>query len=216
MPLICFVGSWQRKTIMSTKLMRESFLLERNIDKCWRTYFPIRFFGSSFASWIMTSYKWSQFSWVWWEHFWIFFVYRLTRKSWFSALIPSGSSLSTASSATSSSSIAAGSFGNPECSSHVVLLCNKTFNQVKADLIHVLLCVSDLSHCALSNASFRAELRQRGPAPAVLFTRSLKFQVDIYQPDAERHLFAVNFQLIAGMSAARLSCSSLGMHAFVV
>ncbi|ESO97969.1 hypothetical protein LOTGIDRAFT_104436 [Lottia gigantea] len=86
---------------------------------------------------------------------------------------------------------------------HFMMVRDKTFNQVKADLVHAFLSTSDLSHSVISTMTFRAEYRRGGSSS--MFSRNVRFQVDISTAPGERDVtsatsFCLTFTLISGPS----------------
>ncbi|XP_071956034.1 serine/threonine-protein kinase BRSK2-like isoform X2 [Antedon mediterranea] len=79
-------------------------------------------------------------------------------------------------------------------------IANKSLSVIKADLVHALLSIHDLSHCVQSQTLFKAEYR-RGGSGAV-FAKPIKFQVEIRLPkDDECHEimhYNLHFILVAG------------------
>ncbi|XP_050410961.1 serine/threonine-protein kinase BRSK2 isoform X1 [Patella vulgata] len=86
---------------------------------------------------------------------------------------------------------------------HFMMVRDKTFSQVKADLVHAFLSTSDLSHSVISTMTFRAEYRRGGSSS--MFSRNVRFQVDISTAPGEREIsiatsFCLTFTLISGPS----------------
>ncbi|KAK2144398.1 hypothetical protein LSH36_761g01013 [Paralvinella palmiformis] len=86
---------------------------------------------------------------------------------------------------------------------YFVMIKDKPLSQIKADLVHAFLCTPDLSHSVLSPTSFRAEYRRSSGSS--MFTRNVKFQVDIAAPpkgeaDGEPKMHCVTFTLLSGPS----------------
>ncbi|XP_025084708.1 serine/threonine-protein kinase BRSK2-like isoform X3 [Pomacea canaliculata] len=84
---------------------------------------------------------------------------------------------------------------------HFVMVRDKTFNQVKADLVHAFLSTPDLSHSVVSTSTFRAEYRRGGGSS--MFSRNVRFQVDISAAPGERDpasTFCLTFTLVSGPS----------------
>ncbi|XP_046356807.2 serine/threonine-protein kinase BRSK2-like isoform X2 [Haliotis rufescens] len=86
---------------------------------------------------------------------------------------------------------------------HFMMVRDKTFSQVKADLVHAFLSTSDLSHSVVSTSTFRAEYRRGGSSS--MFSRNVRFQVDISPAPGERDSanatsFCLTFTLVSGPS----------------
>ncbi|XP_076471771.1 serine/threonine-protein kinase BRSK2-like isoform X1 [Babylonia areolata] len=86
---------------------------------------------------------------------------------------------------------------------HFVMMRDKTFSQVKADLVHAFLSTPDLSHSVVSTSTFRAEYRRGGSSS--MFSRNVRFQVDISAAPGERDpssasTFCLTFTLVSGPS----------------
>ncbi|XP_070200917.1 serine/threonine-protein kinase BRSK2-like [Littorina saxatilis] len=86
---------------------------------------------------------------------------------------------------------------------HFVMVRDKTFSQVKADLVHAFLSTPDLSHSVVSTSTFRAEYRRGGGSS--MFSRNVRFQVDISAAPGERDpttatTFCLTFTLVSGPS----------------
>ncbi|XP_059179536.1 serine/threonine-protein kinase BRSK2-like isoform X3 [Physella acuta] len=86
---------------------------------------------------------------------------------------------------------------------HFVMVREKSFSQVKADLVHAFLSTCDLSHCVVSTTTFRGEYRRGGGSS--MFSRNVRFQVDISPAPGERDAasattFCLTFTLVSGPS----------------
>ncbi|XP_035826265.1 serine/threonine-protein kinase BRSK2 [Aplysia californica] len=86
---------------------------------------------------------------------------------------------------------------------HFVMVREKSFSQVKADLVHAFLSTCDLSHCVVSTTTFRGEYRRGGGSS--MFSRNVRFQVDISPAPGERDTasattFCLTFTLVSGPS----------------
>ncbi|RUS81919.1 hypothetical protein EGW08_010305, partial [Elysia chlorotica] len=86
---------------------------------------------------------------------------------------------------------------------HFVMVREKNFSQVKADLVHAFLSTCDLSHCVVSTTTFRGEYRRGGGSS--MFSRNVRFQVDISPAPGERDAasattFCLTFTLVSGPS----------------
>ncbi|XP_041365231.1 serine/threonine-protein kinase BRSK2-like [Gigantopelta aegis] len=86
---------------------------------------------------------------------------------------------------------------------HFIMVRDKTFSQVKADLVHAFLSTSDLSHSVVSTTTFRAEYRRGGSSS--MFSRNVRFQVDISAAPGERDMtnatnFCLTYTLVSGPS----------------
>ncbi|XP_074659825.1 serine/threonine-protein kinase BRSK2-like [Tubulanus polymorphus] len=101
----------------------------------------------------------------------------LTKRSWFGSLM-----------------------GTDRDEHHFVMVKGKQISQIKADLVHAFLSTPDLVHSVVSPTSFRVEYRRSGGSS--MFSRNVKFQVDVIHAHVERsddnEVFCVNFILLAG------------------
>ncbi|XP_052426071.1 serine/threonine-protein kinase BRSK1-like isoform X1 [Carassius gibelio] len=93
-----------------------------------------------------------------------------------------------------------------------VVIRDKPFSGIKADIVHAFLSIPSLSHSVISQTSFRAEYKTSG-GPSV-FQKPVRFQVDISFSEGERErerdrdrdgqkdygLYSVTFSLISGPS----------------
>eukprot|EP00095_Tigriopus_kingsejongensis_P012180 maker-scaffold921_size81085-snap-gene-0.12 protein:Tk12180 transcript:maker-scaffold921_size81085-snap-gene-0.12-mRNA-1 annotation:"hypothetical protein L798_10353" len=84
---------------------------------------------------------------------------------------------------------------------YTVIVKGKSLAQIKADMVHAFLSITDLQHNLMSATSFRLEYKRGSTAPS-MFQRQVKMQVEISHvssvdkgPDA---LFAITFVLLSG------------------
>lgn len=102
----------------------------------------------------------------------------LTKRSWFGSLI-----------------------STDKDETYTIIVKGKSLAQIKADLIHAFLSITDLQHNVISPLSFHLEYKRGSTAPT-MFQRQVKMQVDMSHvssidrgPEA---LFAITFTLISG------------------
>ncbi|XP_060856605.1 serine/threonine-protein kinase BRSK2 isoform X2 [Metopolophium dirhodum] len=102
----------------------------------------------------------------------------LTKKSWFGSLMAS-----------------------EKDETFTILITGKPLSTVKADLIHALLSISELSHTVINALSFRVEYR-RGSGGTAMFQRQVRFQIDLSDVtnthSPRDYLFAIIFTLHSG------------------
>ena len=138
------------------------------------------------------------------------YIFSLGKRSWFGAFMGAGSE---------------------KDDHHFVVIKDRTFSEIKADLIHAFLCVGsscfpnvrvrlagaislfvssqspDLIHNVISSTTFRAEYR-RGGGSSIL-SRNVKFEVEVSRAhtdktshDSSSRMHCVTFTLISGEFSA--------------
>ncbi|KAK2725597.1 serine/threonine kinase SAD-1-like [Artemia franciscana] len=109
----------------------------------------------------------------------------LTKRSWFGNLI-----------------------GSERDETYTILVKGKSLATIKADLVHALLSISELSHSVAGPTTFRVEYRRAGTG-AAMFQRHLRFNIEISPvsdptdnahqvENLETFLYALTFSLVAG------------------
>ncbi|XP_050426449.1 serine/threonine-protein kinase BRSK2 isoform X2 [Adelges cooleyi] len=102
----------------------------------------------------------------------------ITKKSWFGSLLAS-----------------------EKDESFTILMTGKPLSIIKADLIHALLSIAELSHTLINSVSFHVEYK-KGSGSTAMFQRQVRFQIaitDITNSNPSREpLFAIVFSLLTG------------------